>query len=190
MVRIEFGRFLGIDGLGVVGYTVNNLNEKGLSSKGVVEIVSAIEDHAKAFPKYRQVTLNGFEDEAMETGMYTLCQTLKGYGYKIRAISDGLMYLSWYKLADALTVHVNDILVWTKFPANQVIYRPEENLTKEPDLPPAFDSAWLYLDASELSEDKTLEFLRRSKRTWHLYAMVLDDGHDGLTEVIYEGDLP
>ena len=119
--------------------------------------------------------------------MYTLCQSLKGYEYNVRAMSTGEYYHPWYKLCDHLAVHVVDPTVWTKFPANQVVYRAMKDVVKEPDLPPAMASAWLYLEPTFLTEEQVLTFLGKAKSRWGLYSEI----KPVLTsQIIFEGVLP
>lgn len=187
MIIIEFGQFENTSGLGVVGYNITSVVAKPMSSRGITEVVSVLQAHSARFPKLKNVNLVGFEDPNDEVGMYTLCQSLKGFEYNIRALSTGEYYHPWYKLCDHLAVHVTDPLSWTKFPAAQVIYRPAKDLPREPDLPAALSGAWLYLDPLWLTGTEVETFLAKAKHRWGMFSRT---SVDLMSEILFEGVLP
>lgn len=170
--------------LGVFAFRILASGE-ALDAEQIVQIIDLLES-TKFSEQYKTVSLEGFDEDSSESWVYTLCQTLKDYKYRLRVVSDGTMFHSWYKLADHLVVFVEDRLSWTKFRAHQIVYSPQKDL-KEPDLPPLDANTWLYLDTTGMNEKQCRAFLREARHAWGIYKETMNlAGEPVLEQVLYQ----
>ena len=182
--KITYGPLPGNIGLGVYSFRLFASGEP-LDAQQIVQIIDLLES-SKLSEHHKTVSLEGFDEDSSESWVYTLCQTLKDYKYRLRVVSDGTMFHSWYKLADHLVVFVEDRLSWTKFKAHQIIYNPQKDM-KEPDLPPLDVGTWLYLDTTGLEKTQCTAFLREAKHSWGIYKETMNlSGEPVLEQVLYK----
>jgi len=182
-VTIEEGRDNA--SFGVVGFRIV-LDGKPLSSQSLAELVMLLERNLLG--EHKVVSIEGAHPAENENAMYTLMQTLKDYGYNIRAVVDGTLYHTWLKLVDYIVVMVADPLKWTRFGAHQIIYQPMDST--EPSIPEVAGKnmqTMLYLDPSQLSHEEVKKFLKKAKHRWNIYRYFTDE--PALKEVLYDSSM-
>ena len=165
--KVTFGQYPDTIGYGVIGYRVLASGEP-LDIGTIADLILCLKD--KRIKTLQNVSLEGFDGEDInEQIMYTLCQTLKDWQYRIRIVSDGTLYHAWYKLADFLVVDIHDRMAWGRFKGNQIVFPLTADDLREPDLPALDANTALFFKPEKLTNEDMYTFLRRATHAWNMY---------------------
>ena len=162
---------------GVVTFHINFSGEEP-ERNGIINLIMEMQNGGEFFKAgFKNVSLEG-EFPGNDT-MLTLVRTLKDLDCKIRVISDGQFYRSWFagsnsgeKLIDWLVVEVGRE-PWPGFNVEEFRY----HLSDEdyiPIMPSRYQAAYLVVN-SKIKLSSVAEFAKKSKVSWNVFYSVEEE---------------
>lgn len=149
---------------------------------GIINLVMSLQsDKEYCSANLKNVSLEG-KFPGNDT-MLTLIKTLKDLGFKIRVVSDGQFYRSWFASSEDGKNYIEWLVVevgrepWPGFAVNEFRYHIDGDMDYVPIMPARFSAAYLVL-GPKMKLSNVAEFSKKSKVAWSVFYSVEEELRD------------